>query len=86
MMNTFEKVQEILKEVKPTKNLDGITDIVEGGYIDSFELMYLISMLNERFNIEISVDDMTVENFNSVETIGNMVERLMNCANAGGSN
>ena len=84
-MNTFEKVQEILREVKPTKNLEGITDIVEGGYIDSFELMYLISLLNERFDIEISVDDMTVENFNSVETIGNMVERLMNCPNAGGN-
>lgn len=75
-MNTFEKVKEILKEVKPTKDLQEVTDIVEGGYIDSFELMFLISLLSEKFEIEISVDEMTVENFNSVEAIVNMVERL----------
>lgn len=75
-MNTIENVLAILKEVKPTKNLEAVTDIVEAGYIDSFELMFLISLLCEKFGIEISVDDMTVENFNSVSAIVNMVERL----------
>jgi len=77
-MSTKEKVVTILQEVKPTKDLGEITDIVEGGYIDSFELMCLITTLSEEFRIEIDVDDIIPENFNSVECIVRMVERLKN--------
>lgn len=77
-MTTKEKVLTILKEVKPTKDLGEITDIVEGGFIDSFELMCLITTLSEEFGIEIDVDDIIPENFNSVECIVRMVERLKN--------
>lgn len=76
-MTTREKVLSILNEVKPTKNLDGVEDIIEGGYIDSFELMLLISTLSEEFEIEIDVDDIVPENFNSVDCIVRMVDRLM---------
>ena len=38
-MPVKEQVLAILKEVKPTKDLGGLNDIVGGGYIDSFELM-----------------------------------------------
>lgn len=69
-------VLEIFKEVKPNKNLENLTDIIEGGYIDSFELMLLIASLNDRFGIEISIDEIVPENFNSVEAIVNMVEYL----------
>ena len=75
-MNTKEQIVAILHEVKPTKNLENITDIIDGGYIDSFELMSLVMRLNEVFSIEISLDDLVPENFNSAEGIGKMVERL----------
>lgn len=71
-----EQVISILEEVKPMKNLQDVTDIVEGGYIDSFEFMALVSKLCDTFGIEIGVDDMTLENFNSVDAIVAMVERL----------
>lgn len=75
-METKEQVLAILKEVKPTKNLENITDIIEGGYIDSFELLSLISRLNEEFAIEISLDELVPENFNSIEAMVLMVNRL----------
>lgn len=75
-MNTKEQIVAILHEVKPTKNLENITDIIDGGYIDSFELMSLVMRLNEVFSIEISLDDLVPENFNSAEGICKMVERL----------
>ena len=75
-MNTKERVIGILKEIKPTKNLENVTDIVEGGYIDSFELMQLITTLSEQFGIEISIDDITPDNFNSLDAICAMVESL----------
>ncbi len=75
-MSIQEKVIAILQEVKPTRDLTDIDDIVEGGYLDSFELMSLISMLSEGFGIEIGFDEIVPENFNSVAAMAAMVERL----------
>ena len=77
-MNTKEQVLAILKEVKPTKNLENVTDIIEGGYIDSFELMSLIASFNEKFGVEIGLEEMIPENFNSVDSMIKMLDRLRN--------
>ncbi len=75
-MTINEQIAQILKEIKPTKDLAAINDIVEGGYLDSFELMSLIAQLSDSFEIEIDVDDITPENFNSLADIAAMVARL----------
>ena len=75
-MSINEQVMNILKEIKPTKDLSGVTDIIEGGYLDSFELMSLIANLGDTFGFEIDVDEITPENFNSIEAIAAMVRRL----------
>lgn len=75
-MNTKEQVLAILKEVKPTKNLENVTDIIEGGYIDSFELMSLVVSLNEKFGIEITFEQLIPENFNSVLAMAAMVDKM----------
>ena len=75
-MTVKEKIGSILNEIKPTKSLVNTKDIIEGGYLDSFELMALIMSLNENFGIEIDVDDVTPENFNSVDALAALVERL----------
>ncbi len=75
-MSTREKILGILKEVKPTKSLENVTDIVEGGYIDSFELMTLITTMSETFGVEIDIDEIVPENFNSVAAMAAMIDRL----------
>ncbi len=71
-----EKVIAILNEVKPTRDLTAIEDIIEGGYLDSFELMSLITLLSETFEVEIGFEEIVPENFNSVAAMVAMVERL----------
>ena len=75
-MSTKERINNVLKQVKPNKNLEGIDGIIEGGYLDSFELMALITMLSEEFDIEIDISEIIPENFNSIDAITAMVERL----------
>ena len=75
-MAIHEQVNALLKEIKPTKDLSAVNDIIEGGYLDSFELMSLIAGLGDVFGIEIDVDDIVPENFNSVDAIVAMVEKL----------
>lgn len=76
-MSTKERILNIMKEIKPTKDLENVTNIVEGGYIDSFELMSLITTLSDQFGIDITIDEITPENFNSVDAISKMVDSLL---------
>ena len=71
-----ERVLTILKEIKPTVNLENTTDIIDGGYMDSMELMGLIAALTDTFDIEIDIDWITPENFNSVDAMAEMVAKL----------
>lgn len=74
-METKEQILAILKEVKPNKNLENVVDIIEGGYIDSFELIALISNINEKYGIEVTIEDLIPENFNSVDAMTQLIER-----------
>lgn len=75
-MNEKAKVLEILKEIKPTVSLENIEDIIDGGYLDSMELMGLIAALSDGFDVEIDIDWITPENFNSVEAMAEMIVKL----------
>ena len=76
MMSNKEKIAKLLMEIKPTVDLEGKTDIIDGGYLDSLELMSLISSLMDLFETEIDVDWITPENFNSIDAIASMMDQI----------
>ena len=77
-MSVKENIIAILKELMPSKDLTGVNDIVEGGYLDSMELMALIMNLCDTFGVEISFEEITPENFNSIDAMAGMIEKLKN--------
>ncbi|MCM1159732.1 MAG: phosphopantetheine-binding protein [Roseburia sp.] len=74
----MEKLMSILKELRPEVDFEKETKLIDGGILDSFDLVSLIGELNESFEIEISFDDMEPENFNSAKQIYQMIVRLQN--------
>lgn len=70
-----EQILAVLKEIKSTVDLSEVTDIIDGAYLDSMELMALIGALEETFRIEIDIMDIEPENFNSVAAMVAMVEK-----------
>jgi|GEM_PF-2635216 len=50
--------------------------IFESGLIDSFGIVEFVLALEEHFQIKIPYEDMTIQNFSSINEISTLVERL----------
>ena len=70
-----EQIVEILKEIRPEFEFEGVENFFEEGMLDSFDLMTLVSTLESRFGIKIDGTDILPENFANVEAIAALLER-----------
>lgn len=78
-MNIKEEIIEALTELHPeVEDFEAIDQLVHGKTLDSLDIVTLISDLCERFDIEISPQEITYENFDTVEGLVAMVIRLQN--------
>ncbi len=72
----MKEIIEVLNEVKEGIDYENEKHLITDGLITSFDLVMLISLLNEKFDIEITVVDVVPENFESVETIEALINKL----------
>ncbi len=72
----MKEVIEILEEIKPGVDYEKEEHLVTDALISSFDIVMLIPLLNEKFNIEISVMDLLPENFESAKSIYELVSKL----------
>lgn len=73
----FEEIQEFIGTLNPAaKNgVDGALNLLEEGIVDSVAIMNLIVWLEEHFKITIDTDDLTPENFGSIDGMVAYLER-----------
>ena len=71
-----EKVIEILGDINPDIDYTAETSLIDGGLLDSFDIVSLVGELNHAFDISITVVDLVPENFNSADAMAELVERL----------
>ncbi len=73
----MEKLLEILEEVKPGVEFKGKSDLMDSGELDSFDVITLVSELQDEYDIDIPVEEIVPENFNSVDEIYKLVQKLL---------
>ena len=73
----MEKILEIAEEIRPDVDFASEKKLVDNGVLDSFDIVSLIAEINDNFDVAISAEEITPENFNSAENIWALVERLM---------
>lgn len=73
--NMKQQILDILTAIRPEFEYDGVEDFFAEGMLDSFDLMVLVSTLDERFGIKIDGTDILPENFMNVEAIAALIER-----------
>lgn len=72
----MEDIIKILNEFRP--DIDFIINqrLIEDGILDSLDIVNIVAELDAEFDIEIPVEEITPENFNSAAAIKKLVDGL----------
>ena len=72
----MEELMEILEELRPDVDFENETGLIDNGILDSFDIVSLVTALNDAYDIEIKPNNLVPENFNSRDAILALVEQL----------
>lgn len=72
----MEKLLEILKGIRPDVDYENETALIDDGILDSFDVVSIISELDNEFDVQVRITELDPENFNSVEAIWQLVQTL----------
>ena len=72
----MEELMNILSELHPDVDFEKAERLGEDMILDSFDIVSLISEINEEFDVTITAKDMIPENFNSAKALYALIQRL----------
>ena len=72
----MDKLLEILKEIRPDVDFENETELIDDGILDSFDVVSIISEIDDAFGVQIRINEIDPENFKSAEAIWNLIEKL----------
>lgn len=75
-MKVMDKLLELLKGIRPDVDFETETALIDDGILDSFDVVSIISELDDEFGVQIRIAELDPDNFNSMESIWKLVQRL----------
>ena len=72
----MDKVIEILKGINPNVDYETEDDLINHKLLKSFDIVRLVTELEDEFDIEISPAYVIPENFASAKTIYELIKRI----------
>ena len=76
MEENRQELMDILEETRPDIDFEKEQALIDDELLDSFDIISIVSEINDAFDISINVNDLLPENFNSVEAILTLITRL----------
>lgn len=67
---------EILENLHPEVDFDSCETLIEDKILDSFDIITIISEINETFDVVIPAEEIVPDNFNSAKALYELVCRL----------
>lgn len=74
----MEKVLDILQDIRSDVDFENEKKLIDDAILDSFDIISIVSEFNDAFDIEIDVDELEPYNFNTVEAMWELIQRLQN--------
>lgn len=75
-MIKMEELIKILEDIKPGVDFENEESLIGDEILDSFDIVNLVTKLNDEFDIDITPADLVPENFETVEDIYNLIQKL----------
>ena len=72
----MDELLKLLKEIRSDVDLENETELIEDGFLDSFDIVSIISEIDYVFAVQIIINELDPENFNSAESIWNLIQKL----------
>ena len=67
---------EILENLHPEVDFETCTTLIDDKILDSFDIISIISEINETFDVVIPAEEIIPENFNSAQALYALITRL----------
>ena len=72
----MDKLMKILWEINPDIDFETENALIDGGLLDSFDIVTLVAEIDDAFGIEIPAEALIPENFNSAKAIFALIQQL----------
>lgn len=72
----MEQLLELLQGIRPDVDFENETALIDDGLLDSFDVVAIISEIDDKFDVQIRINELDPENFNSAEAIWNLIQKL----------
>lgn len=72
----MDELLTILKNLRPDVDFETNERLIDDGILDSLDIVALVSELNDCMDIDISVEHLVPENFNSAKAIMALIQSL----------
>lgn len=74
----MEKILQILKSLHPEYDYETSTNYLDDGLLDSFDIIALVTELEDNYNIDIDPIEIIPDNFESLDKIKSFMESKQN--------
>ena len=72
-----EKNLKILQDIRPELDFTESNNFIEDGYLDSFDMVALVSALDKEYGVSILGEDIVPENFSNIENIIKIINKYL---------
>ncbi|WP_077597691.1 acyl carrier protein [Olsenella urininfantis] len=73
---TLDAVIDLLSDIKDDVDFSAASELVDARILDSFDIISIVSAVDEEFDIAIPAKEIRPENFNSAAALCSMLQRL----------
>ena len=71
-----EKLLALLEDIRPDVDFENEKKLIDGKVLDSFDIISIVQEMNDTFDIDINVEDLEPDNFNTVDAMIELIEKL----------
>ncbi len=74
----MDELLNLLSEIRPDVDFQNEEALIDDEILDSFDIISIVGEINDQFDIDINVNDLMPENFNTVEAMWDLIQKLRN--------